>query len=68
MSIPTFSTVKMFIAKYPAFTYGGVRNNIFHEKTNGLKESGAIIRNGRRILINEEKFFSWLESRSSGEA
>lgn len=32
----------------------------WNSRTNGLKASGAIIRNGRRILIDEEKFFNWL--------
>ena len=29
-----------------------------------LKESGAIVRNGGRILIHEERFFAWIETRS----
>ena len=29
-----------------------------------LKESGAIVRNGERILIHERKFFKWIEKRS----
>lgn len=56
-----YSTVRQFCERHPAFTLGGIRHNIFHEKTNGLAESGAIVRNGRRILINESKFFAWLE-------
>ena len=59
---PIFLTVKQFSEKHPAFPNGGLRHRIFHEETNGLKKSGAIIRNGRRVLINEEKFFVWLES------
>jgi hypothetical protein len=63
MTIPVYSTIKQFCERHPAFTEGGIRHNIFHEKTNGLKKSGAIVRNGRRVLINEQKFFAWLESR-----
>jgi len=63
MNLPVYSTVKQFCERHPAFAEGGIRHNIFHEKTNGLKESGAIIRNGRRVLIDERKFFSWLESK-----
>jgi len=63
MNLPIYSTVKQFCERHPAFTEGGIRHNIFHEETNGLKESGAIVRNGRRVLINEEKFFAWLESK-----
>ena len=39
-------------------------HRIFHEETNGLKRSGAIIRIWRRILINKEKFFAWLEGQN----
>lgn len=59
--IPALSTVNQFCTKYPAFTLGGMRDRIFHADTNGLNKYGAILRNGRRILINEEKFFQWLQ-------
>ena len=65
MSTPTISTVKQFSEKHPAFPEGGMRHRIFHAEQNGLAESGAIIRNGRRVLINEERFFSWLEKGSA---
>jgi len=61
MSIPTLLTVNQFSEKHPAFPHGGLRHRIFHAETNGLKASGALIRNGRRILIDEEKFFDWLK-------
>lgn len=64
MTTPTFSTVKQFSDKYPAFPIGGLRHRIFHEESNGLKKAGAIVRNGRRVLINEEKFFLWLEDQN----
>ncbi|MEO1942838.1 MAG: hypothetical protein ABGY11_00925 [Candidatus Thioglobus sp.] len=64
MNIPTYSTVNQFCERHPAFPLGGVRHNIFHEKTNGLAKIGAIVRNGRRVLINEEKFFEWLEAQN----
>ena len=60
----TYQTIKQFCQRNPAFTEGGVRHNIFFEDTNGLKESGAIVRNGGRILIHEERFFVWIEGRS----
>jgi hypothetical protein len=63
-----YSTVNQFCERHPAFTKGGVRHNIFHESTNGLKESGAIIRNGRKILINESKWFAWLEAQNGVKA
>ncbi len=60
----TYQTIKQFCQRNPAFTEGGIRHNIFFEGTNGLKESGAIVRNGGRILIHEDKFFAWIEKRS----
>lgn len=59
-----YSTVQQFAQRHPAFTVGGLRHQIFHEATNGLKESGAIVRNGRRVLINEPKYFAWLEAQN----
>ena len=65
MAIPSLLTVKQFVNKDQAFTEGGIRFQIFNEKTNGLKESGAIVRMGRKVLINEEKYFQWLESQQA---
>ncbi len=65
MTIHQLSTVKQFSEKYPAFPEGGVRHRIFHANSNGLTESCAIVRNGRRILINEERWFAWLESQNN---
>ena len=44
-----------------------MRAQIFNETTNGLKEAGAIVRIGRKILINEEKFFAYLESQNNNQ-
>lgn len=45
---------------------GGLRWQIFNEQTNGLSESGAIVRNGRAVYIDEDLYFEWL--RSGGQA
>jgi len=60
MTIPTLLTVKQFSQKYVAFPEGGLRWRIFHAKKNGLALSGALVHNGRRILIDEERFFNWI--------
>lgn len=60
MSAPVLLTVKQFCEKHPAFPIGGLRHKIFHEHSNGLAKSGAIIRSGRRVLIHEQNFFKWL--------
>lgn len=38
---------------------GGLRHLIFYEKTNGFNH--CIVRIGRRVLIDEDKFFEWTE-------
>ncbi|MEY3787811.1 MAG: hypothetical protein RLZ75_2018 [Pseudomonadota bacterium] len=63
-----YLTVKQFCEHHPAFTLGGMRHQIFHADTNGLKESGAIIRNGRKVLIKISAYFAWLESKNGGVA
>ncbi|MDP1664999.1 MAG: hypothetical protein Q8L79_07710 [Methylobacter sp.] len=63
-----YLTVNQLCDKHKAFKIGGVRAQIFNEEKNGLKESGAILRNGRKILINEAKWFAWLEAGNQGGA
>lgn len=67
IKMPTLSTVKQFPTKFPAFTTGGLRSLIFNEHSNGLAESGAIVRIGRKVLISEEKFFIWVEAQNGGQ-
>ncbi|MCX7104815.1 MAG: hypothetical protein NTU70_06005 [Methylococcales bacterium] len=57
-----YLTVQQFVNKHTAFNTGGLRSLIFNETTNGLKESGAIVRIGRKVLIDENKFFAWVQS------
>lgn len=66
--MPVLSTVKQFSEKNQAFTKGGLRSLIFNENENGLAKSGAIIRIGRKVLINEAKFFAWVEAQNQGGA
>ena len=56
-----YSTVKQFCQHHPAFTIGGLRSLIFNEHSNGLAKSGAVVRIGRKVLIDEAKFFRWVE-------
>jgi hypothetical protein len=58
----SYLTVQQFTSKHAAFTIGSIRFLIFNEHQNGLSESGVIVRIGRRILIDEEKFFGWVQS------
>ena len=64
MSVLIYLTVNQFTVKHPAFTLGGLRSLIFNETTNGLKSSGAIVRIGRKVLIDENLFFAWVQSQN----
>ncbi len=65
IKIPNLKTVKQFVAENPAFTLGGVRNYIFFEELNGLKASGAIKRIGRKILIDVDAFYKWVDGQTA---
>lgn len=62
----SYLTVNQLCEKHKAFKVGGVRSQLFYADKNGLKESGAIVRQGRKILINEPRWFSWIESQNGG--
>jgi len=64
--MPTLSTVNQFTERHPAFTAGGLRALIFNEHQNGLAKAGAVMRIGRKVLIDEAKFFAWVESQNQG--
>jgi hypothetical protein len=67
---PPVFTVEQFAERNPAFTAPAIRNLVFKADTrhssrgpisgNGLLECGAIIRIGRKVLIDETKFFDWV--------
>ena len=61
-----YLTVNQFTEKHAAFTLGGLRSLIFNQYLNGLKSSGAIVRIGRKVLINENLFFSWVIAQNKG--
>jgi hypothetical protein len=52
-------TVRQFCAGHPAFTEGSVRWLLFNRDTNGL--AVALVKKGRRIWIDADAFFEWLE-------
>jgi hypothetical protein len=60
------STVNQFSDKHRAFTKGGLRSLIFNEHKNGLAKAGAVIRVGRKVVLDETKFFAWIEDQNQG--
>jgi len=71
-------TVNQFSEAHPAFPPAALRGLIFKanprithdgpQPGNGLIEAGAIIRIGRRVLIDEDKFFAWIEQQQDKAA
>jgi hypothetical protein len=69
---PVVLTVRQFSQRNPAFTESALRNLIFKADErpgancsisgNGLLEAGALIRIGRKVLIDEAKFFGWIDA------
>ena len=64
-------TVEQFSERRPAWTSPALRNLILNAAErvnsrgeripgNGLAEAGAIVRVGRRVLIDEQAFFRWI--------
>jgi len=74
--VPVLLTVRQFSEKHPAFTQGAIRQLVFASQPrktsrgpipgNGLKP--AIVRLGRKVLIDEALFFEWLDSQQRGNA
>ena len=70
---PVLLTVRQFAEKHQAFPQGSIRSLIFHASPrhssqgqidgNGL--SAALIRIGRKVLINEARFFEWVEKQGA---
>lgn len=54
-----FLEVKAFSEKHDAFPIGGLRSAIFYKGAE-LERAGAIARMGRKVLINEEVFLSFV--------
>ena len=57
----TLKTVNQFVEGHEAFTLGGMRQLIFH-KGSEAEKAGAIVRFGRKILIDEAAFISWVKA------
>lgn len=68
MATRNLLTVKQFADANPAFTEAGLRWQIFNESTNGLAKSGAILRRGRRVYIDVDRYFAWLDQANGVKA
>ena len=65
------STIHLFSERHPIFTPSALRNLVFKAEErdgangkipgNGMLEAGAIVRIGRKVLIDEDRFFEWVD-------
>lgn len=55
-------TVAQFSERNPAFSQPSLRWLVFKSRENGLDKTGAVLRNGRRVLLDVDRFFIWLDS------
>jgi hypothetical protein len=54
-------TIKQLAQENPAFTEASLRWLVFNARQNGL--DAAIVRVGRRVLIDIQRLDAWLEAR-----
>ena len=67
----TLYTVEQLAKAEPAFTAAALRNLIFKAEPrhsskgkipgNGLIECGALLRQGRKVIIHRERFLAWMQ-------
>jgi hypothetical protein len=61
-------STRQISTRHPAFTEASIRWLIFRAADNGLERSGAIMRLGRKVLIDEALFVAWARSQGNVEA
>jgi hypothetical protein len=55
-------TVKQLAEQQPGLTEGGIRWDLHDRQNNGLAASGAVLRRGRKLLIDSELYLAWLRT------
>lgn len=76
MATRNLLTVRQFSDKHPAWSQSALRNLIFQAQTrkssrgeipgNGL--APAIVRVGGKVLIDEDRFFAWVDAQQEQAA
>ena len=57
------TTVKGLAFKHDGLSEKAIRVHIARRAENGLEESGALFRRGKRVFIVEEQYLAWLSGR-----
>ncbi len=61
---PRLLTINQFLSEHPFNTSGGLRALIFNGKSTGFDR--VVKRIGRKVLIDENKFFEWVDEKNGG--
>lgn len=56
-------TIRQFCEKHPAYSEKAMRGRI-DRNDHGLADSDAILRDGAKIMIEEERFLAWLDAKN----
>ncbi len=54
-------TVPQFVLRHEFISDKGMQLLILNSKNNGLERIGAILRVGGKVMIDEKKYFAWVE-------
>ena len=49
-------------------THGAIRMDIFKAEQNGLAAHGAIVRLGRKVLLDANRYGNWIAGRPPGQS
>ena len=55
-------TIKQFVERHPWLTKRALENQIYQADYNGLTKFGVIVKVGRKVLIDGDRYTRWLES------
>jgi len=59
-------TIRQFSERHPAFPEGSLRWHVFRASQNGLERLDAVKRIGRRVYLDEDRFFTWVDAQQTG--
>jgi len=62
IDVPIIMTKEQISELTPGLSPKLITNFLNERKTNGLSSSGAVIKVGKKIWLNQEKFLSWFFS------
>ena len=63
-----FKTPRQFVEDFPAFSMGSIRNLIFFENENGLKAAGVVKRIKKKIILDVDAFWRWVDMQNTGKS